>query len=264
MDPEEMIRIDLLTPLSGTFYPDEPDMETPDEWDFYEGDFVKMDGADLAAYQEEIQEMVDKENELGSENGEPCNLMEYFYGSYAINEKVQSAVVSVKEIDGVLYGCTTLQLKEFLDTQQLKELCEYITGQYSDGWGEGFEQRDIAIDGGTLNVHFYQPQDFQFRELSHQETAGMPKPKEKTPSRPQLKLLGHDGNIFSILGDARRLLLRNGQSKEASEMTERVNQSGNYYQALGIISEYVETELSVRRQEKPEKPAKKGREGECR
>ena len=77
MDPEEMIRIDLLTPLSGTFYPDEPDMETPDEWDFYEGDFVKMDGADLAAYQEEIQEMVDKENELGSENGEPCNLMEY-------------------------------------------------------------------------------------------------------------------------------------------------------------------------------------------
>ena len=172
--------------------------------------------------------------------------------------------MSVKEIDGVLYGCTTLQLKEFLDTQQLKELCEYITGQYSDGWGEGFEQRDIAIDGGTLNVHFYQPQDFQFRELSHQETAGMPKPKEKTPSRPQLKLLGHDGNIFSILGDARRLLLRNGQSKEASEMTERVNQSGNYYQALGIISEYVETELSVRRQEKPEKPAKKGIEGECR
>ena len=64
--------------------------------------------------------------------------------------------------------------------------------------------------------------------------------RKKAPARPKLKLLGHDGNIYSILGDARRLLLRNGQSKEASEMTERVNQSGNYYQALGIISEYVE------------------------
>ena len=69
--------------------------------------------------------------------------------------------------------------------------------------------------------------------------------------RPKMKLLGHDGNIFSIMGDARRLLVRNGQSKEADEMFQRVQDSGNYYQALGIISEYVETELSVPKQEYP-------------
>ena len=64
---------------------------------------------------------------------------------------MESAIVSVKNVDGTLYGCTTLTLKEFLDTEELSELCEYITGQYSDGWGEGFEQRDIPVDGGTLN-----------------------------------------------------------------------------------------------------------------
>ena len=58
------------------------------------------------------------------------------------------------------------------------------------------------------------------------------------------------------MGDARRLLVRNGQSKEADEMFQRVQDSGNYYQALGIISEYVETELSVPKQEK-EKPHRK-------
>ena len=62
------------------------------------------------------------------------NLMDYFDGSAAIKEKVLSAVPSVKEADGVLYGCTILELKEYLETEELSELCEYLTGQYSDGW----------------------------------------------------------------------------------------------------------------------------------
>ena len=84
------------------------------------------------------------------------NLMDYFDGSAAIKEKVVSAVPSVKESDGVLYGCTTLELKEYLETEELSELCEYLTGQYSDGWGEGFEQQEIQVDGGELHVHFWQ------------------------------------------------------------------------------------------------------------
>ena len=60
-----------------------------------------------------------------------------------------------------------------------------------------------------------------------------------------MKLLGQDGNIFSILGRAGRLLRQNGQSKQAEEMFQRVQDSGDYYKALGIISEYVQTELSA-------------------
>ena len=62
--------------------------------------------------------------------------------------------------------------------------------------------------------------------------------------RPQMKLVGEDGNIFAILGRASKLLRENGQPEKAKEMSDRVYQSGNYYQALHIISKYVETELS--------------------
>ncbi len=62
--------------------------------------------------------------------------------------------------------------------------------------------------------------------------------------RPKLQLLGHDGNIFSIMGDASTLLKKNKQTAEAKEMCKRVLESGDYYKALLIISEYVETELS--------------------
>ena len=62
--------------------------------------------------------------------------------------------------------------------------------------------------------------------------------------RPKMELIGQDGNIFSILGRASRLLKENGQPDQAKEMCDRVYQSGDYYKALNIISEYVETELS--------------------
>ncbi|MEG0357308.1 MAG: hypothetical protein RR580_06205, partial [Christensenellaceae bacterium] len=54
-----------------------------------------------------------------------------------------------------------------------------------------------------------------------------------------------DGNIFSIMSRASRLLKQNGQADQAKEMMERVTKSEDYYQALGIISEYVQTELST-------------------
>ena len=63
-------------------------------------------------------------------------------------------------------------------------------------------------------------------------------------SRPKMNLVGQDGNIFGILGKAARLLRENGQPDQASEMTNRVFHSSSYEAALGIISEYVETELS--------------------
>ncbi len=68
--------------------------------------------------------------------------------------------------------------------------------------------------------------------------AGMPDP------RPEMELASHDGNIFATLGRAGKLLKQHGQSKKVEEMNRRVFDSASYNEALGIISEYVHTELS--------------------
>ncbi len=79
--------------------------------------------------------------------------------------------------------------------------------------------------------------------------------KEQVPQKPRMELLGRDGNIFSLMGDASQLLQRAGMAEQNKEMIERVTSCGDYYQALNIISEYVETELSPRPE--PQKSQKK-------
>ena len=250
MENDGGIEVKLLTPLTGDFFPkDGP------EWEYsFDGSGEPLDGEELAQYADAIQEAVDRENAPEEEGGGVCNLMDYFQGTPSIKEKVGNAVVSVENIDGTLYGCTTLRLKEFLESEELHELCEYITGQYSDGWGEGFEQRDIRVDDGTLNVHFWQGGMPKFEMRTAEGKKQAPEKEkhcltEKKP-RPKLRLVGHDGNIFSIAADAGRILSRNGQRAEADEMYDRVFQAGSYHEALGIISEYVETELSSARDKK--------------
>ena len=60
--------------------------------------------------------------------------------------------------------------------------------------------------------------------------------------KPKCKLVGSDGNIFVLLGIASSALKKNGQREDAENMRERVFASQNYYEALGIITEYVDDE----------------------
>ena len=62
--------------------------------------------------------------------------------------------------------------------------------------------------------------------------------------KPKMNLIGEDGNIFAVMGRASGLLNEAGQKAEAEEMINRVTSSGSYDEALSIISEYVETELT--------------------
>lgn len=239
---EDTIKIELLTPLTGTFLSNEMEQDWEEEdYNDFEEEQVFFEGDDLTEYASAIQEKIAEYSRVGHDDDRTDNLMDYFDGSVAIKEKVVFAVPSVKESDGVLYGCTTLELKEYLEAEELSELCEYLTGQYSDGWGEGFEQQEIPVEGGELYVHFWQPRDYLFEQVKPE----IPKKQEPEKKKPKMELLGRDGNVFIILGTAAGLLIKEGMDQQANEMYKRVMQSDNYYQALHIISEYVETELSV-------------------
>ena len=194
-------------------------------------------GVDMAYYEESIREAVEqRDNDDG-------NLMLYFdeERNPGVKEKVLNAVPTVEIRDGELMGCTMVKLKEPLTEAEMQDLQDYLKGQFSDGWGEDFEQQEIQTGDGVLYVHFAEePFDFTVEQVQGTETSK----EQPVPKRPKMKLVGQDGNIFAILGRASRLLKENGQPQQAKEMSSRVYQSGDYYKALNIISEYVETELS--------------------
>lgn len=60
--------------------------------------------------------------------------------------------------------------------------------------------------------------------------------------KPKCKLIGEDGNIFSILGRVGRALKEEGQEEKVKEVNSRVFNSSSYDEALKIIMEYVEIE----------------------
>ena len=63
-----------------------------------------------------------------------------------------------------------------------------------------------------------------------------------THTKPMIKLVGEDGNIFSIMGRTSKALKRAGLRAEAAAYTERVTRCGSYDEALMITLEYVDEE----------------------
>ncbi len=77
--------------------------------------------------------------------------------------------------------------------------------------------------------------------------------------KPKMELMGHDSNIFSIMGRASFLLQMAGMNAKNKEMVDRVTSCKDYDKALNIISEYVDTELSAPSIEPKKSQKKKGK-----
>ena len=87
-------------------------------------------------------------------------LMIYYNEDSPVNEKVVSAFPSVEVRNGELVGVLTCQLTETLTESEMAEFQGWWSGQASDGWGEGFEQREIKTDAlGPIYVSFWNPSD---------------------------------------------------------------------------------------------------------
>lgn len=116
-----------------------------------------LTGGELIPYQDAIlQGIEDEQLPDEAERG----LMTYFDGSEAVDGKVVSVFPSVEVVDGGLYGVAVCQIKGRLNPDELNELKEYCVGQYSDGWGEGYEQRPRCTCDGALYVSFWQYDGF--------------------------------------------------------------------------------------------------------
>ena len=217
----------FYSPLTAEFFPNEPDWED-ESYNEYEG--CQLNGHDLLQYADAVNEAVKKD--IADFNGD---LMQYYHEDDSVRSKV---VICGNK----LCGCMNVELREPLNEGEQAALCNYISGQYSDGWGEGFEQREIDVGDGKLYVHFWQDHDFELKR----DVPDMTEFNKllNRPKKPKMQLIGQDGNIFAIMGRASWLLKSSGQGDKAKEMRDRVMSCDSYQKALSIVSEYVETELS--------------------
>jgi len=69
----------------------------------------------------------------------------------------------------------------------------------------------------------------------------MTQPNETTKGRkPACKLVGTDGNVFSIIGRVKRALKKAGQEDRAREFVEKAFCAGSYDEVLRLCMDYVE------------------------
>ena len=133
------------------------DEEAIEDLEYISFDYLNQ--KELSFYEEIIN--ISIKNSLDYKNDEGKGLMHYFgYGDdMELLEKVKSAYPKIETIGENAYGVMECEISEKLNDNDIKILKEYFGGQYSDGWGEGFEQQGIKTREGTIYLSFW-PDNF--------------------------------------------------------------------------------------------------------
>ncbi len=128
------------------------DNDMLDEYDdnYYWADDISQ--KDAVRYEDEIHEAILKERiHIEEDRG----LMAYYREGDSVDEKVKSLFIDVEIHAGKLWGVANIETTAPLTPEEYDLLKDYITGQYSDGFGEGFEQREIKTSDGELYVSLW-------------------------------------------------------------------------------------------------------------
>lgn len=140
------------------------------DWDApYEDDLEVIPSSCACGCEDEINAAIQKYSEPEEEHR---GLMIYYDEDSSLYEKVISAVPSVEVRNRELVGVLTCRLTEPPTDSEMAEFQEYWGGQCSDGWGEGFEQKEICTDAfGTIYVSFWNSSDSWQIESEMTDTA---------------------------------------------------------------------------------------------
>jgi len=147
-EQEETKTLKLYMPLRITTY----DIENEYGYKEYANEPQEISNAEVVEYLNEILKAIEDDN-LPEE--EQRGLMRYYNDHDSVNAKVSKYVFSVELVEGELMGVAVLTLNGYISPKELEKIKDYITGQASDGWSEGFEQREISTDMGDIYISFW-------------------------------------------------------------------------------------------------------------
>ena len=119
-----------------------------------DGDMFTVGDSYLADSADEIVDALNRYT-ANDEN----DMAAYYNKDDGVSEKLTSAVWSVELHGDKLFGRIDCSLKEALTAEETEALRDWLTGQCSDGLGEGFEQQPIDTMDGELFVSFWNSGD---------------------------------------------------------------------------------------------------------
>ena len=147
--PPSPVTMKLYMPLSADAY-------YVNEYGDMEDESYPLDGKELLSHQGDILAALVK-NRVPAETER--GIMHWYSEEDSVNAKVKSVVFTAEEREGKLWGVAECRVVGTLTPEELSTLKKYITGQASDGWGEGFEQREIDIGDGDMYIHLWNDGD---------------------------------------------------------------------------------------------------------
>lgn len=146
---EELEKFKLFSPLKGILYPYDED------WGGTSDQAEEISAGELCQYEDKILERIRQERlEEEGERG-----LAVYLGNRLLKRKVFSMKPTVEMWNGELWGVLEVKSHGPLSPQELSGLMEEWLGQESDGWGEGFEQREIKTEEGDICVSFWHSGD---------------------------------------------------------------------------------------------------------
>ena len=122
-----------------------------------DGEQYEVGNRYLRYYECEIQELLQKEQDLDG-----ANMKDFFYDDDNAQKKMVSCKWDVVERNHTLYGMVEFKLKEPFTAEEREIVREWVSGQNSDGVGEGFEQRPIETEDGDLYISMWNSGDDYF------------------------------------------------------------------------------------------------------
>ena len=143
--PPEATLLKLYMPMTVTCY-------ERNEYGDLENDELTMDDRTATSHANTIAGAILRERRPEeSERG----LMKYYGEHDGVEQKVRALQFAVENRDGKLWGVAECRVIGTLTPEELELLKDYISGQASDGFGEGFEQHAIKFSDGEMYAHLW-------------------------------------------------------------------------------------------------------------